>query len=108
MECLHGDLIVSSHQEPAIASLVNEIGRPRQAAGGGKFVVEASLVGSSGSNGRVERSIQSAQDQVRVMRLSLQDCWKVDEVGRDRTLHDRVMAEKAKPLPMEFGELVQW
>ena len=32
----------------------------------------------------------------------------MDAVGRDRTPHERVMAEKAKPLPMEFGELVQW
>ena len=91
---------------------------------------EASLVGSSGSNCRVERSIQSAQDHVREMRVSLQDRWKVDashrhavfswmleyeayllnwcEVGRDRTACERGKAKKAKPLPTEFGELVQW
>ena len=55
-----------SDQEPAITSLVNEVGRLRGAAGGGRFIVEASPVGSSGSNGRVERAIQSVQDQVRV------------------------------------------
>ena len=76
--CLHGDLIVRSDQEPAITSLVNEVGRLRGAAGGGRFIVEASPVGSSGSNGRVERAIQSVQDQVRVMRVALQDRWKVD------------------------------
>ena len=62
--CFHGDLIVRSDQEPAITSLVNEVGRLRGAAGGGKFIVEASPVGSSGSNGRVEMSTQSVQDQV--------------------------------------------
>ena len=35
-------------------------------------------MGSSGSNGRVERAIQSVQDQVTVMRVALQDRWKVD------------------------------
>ena len=88
-------------------------------------------MGSSGSNGRVERAIQSVQDQVRVMRVALQDRWKVDvshrhavfpwmleyaahllnryEVGRDgRTAYERLKAKKAKPLGMEFGELVQW
>ena len=53
--CLHGDLIVRSDQEPAIMSLVNEVGWLRGAAGAGRFIVEASPVGSSGSNGRVER-----------------------------------------------------
>ena len=95
------------------------------------FIVEASPVGSSGSNGRVERAIQSVQDQVRVMRVAFQDRWKVDvshrhavfpwmleyaahllnryEVGRDgRTAFERLKAKKAKPLGMEFGELVQW
>ena len=118
--CLDGDLIVRSDQEPAITSLVNEVGRLRGAAGGGRFTVEASPVGSSGSNGRVERAIQSVQDQVRVMRVALQDRWKVDvshrhavfpwmleyaahllnryEVGRDgRTAYERLKAKKAKP-----------
>ena len=64
--CLHGDLIVSSHQEPAIASLVNEIGRPRQ-----------------------------AQDQVRETRVSLQDRWKVDasHVRGGSTSHGQREAE---------------
>ena len=54
--CLHGDLIVRSDQEPTISSLVNEVGRLRGAAGGGRFIVEASPMGSSGSSGRVERA----------------------------------------------------
>ena len=37
---LHGDLIARSDQEPAITSLVNEIGLLRGAAGGGRFIVE--------------------------------------------------------------------
>ena len=46
--CLHGDLIVRSDQEPAITSLVNEVGRLRGAAGGGRFIVEASPGGRVG------------------------------------------------------------
>ena len=65
------------------------------------------------------------------MRVALQDRWKVDvshhhavfpwmfecaahllnryEVGRDgRTACERLKAKKAKPLGMEFGELIQW
>ena len=125
--CFHGDLIVRSDQEPAITSLLNEVGRLRGAAGGGSFIVEASPVGSSGSNARVERATQSVQDQVRVMRVALQGRWKVDvshrhavfpwmleyaahllnryEVGRDgRTAYERLKAKKTKPLGMEFGE----
>ena len=67
VECLHGDLTVRSDQEPAITSLVNEIGLLRGAAGGGKFIVEASPVRSSQSNGRVERAIQSVNLDVRTM-----------------------------------------
>ena len=103
-----GVLSRRSHCEVPSGAGHRELGQRDWPAASGKFVVEASLVRPSGSNGRVKRSIQSAQDQVRVLRVSLQDRWKVDEVGPDRTLHERVMAEKAKPLPMEFGELVQW
>ena len=66
------DLIVKSDQEPAIVAVVNEVGRVRAAAGGGKYIVEASPVGSSGSNGVVERAIRSVEQQVRVMRDALE------------------------------------
>ena len=56
--CEYNDIIVKSDHEPAIISIVNEVARLRAAAGGGKFIVEGSPVGSSASNdGVVERAI---------------------------------------------------
>ena len=43
--CLFGDAIVKSDQEPAVKTLVDEMGRHRAAAGGGRWVVEYSPVG---------------------------------------------------------------
>jgi hypothetical protein len=53
--CEHGDITVKSDQEPAMKAIINEIGRVRAAAGGGKMVVESSPVGQSQSNGIAER-----------------------------------------------------
>ena len=68
-----GDLIVKSDQEPAIMSIVTEIGRIRAAAGGG----ENSPVGSSASNGVVERAIRSVEQQTRVLKSGLEERWGV-------------------------------
>ena len=43
--CLHGDVIVKSDQENEIKCVVEEIGRHRGAAGGGRWIVENSPVG---------------------------------------------------------------
>ena len=66
--CLQCDVVAKSDQEPAITSIVSEVGRIRAATGGGRNIVESSLVGSSGSNGVVERAIRSVEQQVRVMK----------------------------------------
>ena len=76
--CLSGDVIVKSDQEPAIKSLAGEIGRHRAAAGGGRWVEECSPVGASAANGMVERGIQSVQAQVRVLKLALENRYKVE------------------------------
>ena len=55
-----------SDQEPAVASIVEDVGRRRD-----------SLVGSSASNGVVERAIQSLQQQIWVSKLALEDKWKM-------------------------------
>ena len=49
----------------------------RAVGGGGRWICENSLVGSSASNGAVEKAIQPVQQQVRVLKLALEDTWKV-------------------------------
>ena len=57
--CEQGDIIVKCDQEPAMIALMSEIGRLRAAVGQGKCIPEHSPVGSSASNGFIERGIQS-------------------------------------------------
>jgi hypothetical protein len=59
--CAQCDIIVKSDQEPAITSIVAEVGRVRAAAGGGRYIIETSPVDSSSSNGVVERAIRSVE-----------------------------------------------
>ena len=127
----HGDVIVKSDNEPAVKSLVEEWGRLRAAEGGGKMVVENSPVGSSQSNGVVERGIQTVQGMIRTLRSALEDRWGVKleadhvvwtwmveyagwlvtrgEVGKDgKTAYERIKGKAAKLVGMEFGEGVLW
>ena len=71
--CKHGDIILKSDQEPAIMSLVSDISKMRSEKGGvGRTIEEASPVGSSSSNGIVERGVQSVEEQVRVLVSALE------------------------------------
>jgi hypothetical protein len=129
--CQYGDIIVRADQEPAIACIVNEVGRLRAIAGGGRYVVENSPVGASASNGMVERAIQSVQGQVRVLKLAAEKRWGVEiphrhpvvpwmveyaafllnrfEVGHDgKTAYERLKCKRARTLGIEFGEGVLW
>ena len=56
------DFVIKSDQEPAIAFLVGEIIRRRQA----KTLLEHPPVASSQVNGYIERAVQSVSGQVRV------------------------------------------
>ena len=58
-------------------SLVEDVGRRRAAVGGGRWICENSQVGSSASNGVAERAIQSVQQQVRVLKLAVEDKWNM-------------------------------
>lgn len=69
---LHGDLVVRSDQEVAINHVVEEVRKRRASSGGGKCILEQSPVGSSASNGVVERAIQLVQGQARVMKVALE------------------------------------
>ena len=67
-----GELTVKSDQEASIQAVIAEVGRLRATeAGAGKPIVEVSPVGSSGSNGVIERAVRSVEQQVRVMRSAL-------------------------------------
>ena len=88
-------------------------------------------VKSSASNGVVERGIQSAQGQIRVLKDGLESRWKREIAavecivpwivewsahvlsrfgeGKDgRTAFERCNGKKAKHLGIEFGEAVLW
>ena len=127
--CGQLDILVKSDQEPAIMAIVEEVGRVRSATSQGRYVVEHSPVGSSASNGIVERAIQSVEQQVRVLKSSLEDRWKVHiparhsvvpwlveysafllnrfEVGRDgKTAYERCKGKQAKTAGLEFGEAI--
>jgi hypothetical protein len=127
----HVDITVKSDQEPAMNSLIREVGRHRAAGGGGRMVVEASPKGDSKGNGIVERAIKSVEAQVRVMRSALEDRikgkleadhpvfpWMAEygallinrfEVGKDgMTAYERNKKKKAKTLGLEFGEALLW
>ena len=127
----YGDLTVKSDQEPAIQKVIEDVGKLRAIAGGGKYVVENSPVGSSASNGVIERGIQAISGQARVLLDALESrcgveieyghpilCYIIEyaaflinrfEVGHDgRTPYERCKGKKAKTMGIEFGEAVLW
>ena len=129
--CLHGDNIVRSDQEPAVMSIIEEVGKMRAQRGGGRFNVENSPVGSSQSNGVEEKAIQFVQGQVRVLKLALEKRWVFQiphrhsvvpwvveyaafllnryEVGHDgKTAYELLKGKRAQTLGIEFGEGVHW
>jgi len=65
-------MIMKSDQEPAIVALVGEIAIRRSPA---KTIIEHSPVGSSQSNGIVERAIQSYEGMLRTLKGNLEDRW---------------------------------
>jgi hypothetical protein len=129
--CEMGDVIVRSDQEPAILSIIQEVGRLRAIAGGWRYICENSPVGSSQSNGMIERYVQSVQQQVRVIKSALEEKWRVTveaksavvpwmveyaaflinrfEVAQDgKTGYERCKGRKAKAMGIEFGKAVLW
>ncbi len=128
---LHGDIITKTDQEPAIKSVADGVAQLKAERGSGRVVMEHSPVGSSASNGVVERAVQSVQMQMRVMRSSLEERWlgalnaqhpvvpwlaeyashllNGFEVGRDgRTDYERCEMKPARTLGLEMGEAVLW
>ena len=123
---MEGRIIIKSDQEPAVKRLVKDL---VEARADGKSVVEESPVGSSGSNGVVERTVQAVEGQVRAILLALEDklgakvaaeepivtyipdhaMYLINrlEVGKDgKTAYERVKGKVASVLGLEFGEKV--
>ena len=125
------EINVKTDNEPAIKSLVEKIGNLRATVGAGRMVVETSPVGSSKSNGSIERGIQSVQGMMRTMRSAIEERLGVElevehaiwtwiaeysgwllnrcEVSKDgKTNYERCKGKRAKVEGFEFGEGVHW
>ena len=114
---MEGRIIIKSDQEPAVKGLVKDLVEARAE---GKSVVEESPVGSSGSNGVVERTVQAVEGLVRVILLALEAepivtyipdhaMYLINrlKVGKDgKTAYERVKGKVASVLGLEFGEKV--
>ena len=93
--------------------------------------MEESPVGSSGSNGVVERAVQGTEGQIRVILVALEErigrqvdpeeaivsfipeyaAYVVNrlEVGKDgKTSYERTRGKKATVVGLEFGEKLLW
>ena len=75
--CEDGDVTMKSDQEPAMMSILKDIGEARAVDHGGRYVLENSPVGASASNGMVERYIQSVGGQVRSLKSALEQRWNM-------------------------------
>ena len=123
-----GSIIIKTDQEPAIKLLVKCLVEER---GDECTLVEEAPVGSKGSNGIVERAVQTIEGQVRVMKLALEDRlgMSIDAeanvmtflaeyagylvnrlvVGKDgKTSYERAKGKAATVMGLEFGEKVLW
>ena len=121
-------IIMKTDQELSVKALVQDVVKERE---DGRTVVEESPKESSGSNGVVERAVQSIEGQVRVVLLALEDkigrqldpqepiaafipeyaAYVLNrlEVGKDgKTAYERARGKKATVVGLEFGEKVLW
>ena len=125
------DIIVKSDNEPALTSLIASWSTMRAMTSGTRMIIDNSSVGSSKSNGVVERAIQSVQGTIRTIRSDIEGRWgvKIDathsiwpwiaeragflltrfEVGRDgKTSYERPKGKSAKVQGMAFAEGILW
>ena len=122
------DVILKTDQEPAIKFLVDDICTART---GARTICEMAPKGSKGSNGVVERAVQSVEQFIRTMKSALDErmnikidtlhpvlTWMCDyagllmnrmEVSTDgKTAYERVKGKRAEVVGLEFGEKVLW
>ena len=121
-------IIMKTDQEPSVVNLVEDVVKAREE---GRTIVEESPVGSSGSNGVVERAAQSIEGQIRVILLALEErigrqanpqeavatfmpeyaAYLLNrlEVGKDgKTAYERAKGKVATVVGLEFGEKLLW
>ena len=121
-------ITLKTDQEPSVKALIEDIVAEREE---GRTVTEESPVGSSGSNGVVERAVQGVEGHIRVVLLAFEERVgrQVDplepivsfipeyaayvlnrlEVGKDgKTSFERARGKKATVVGLEFGEKVLW
>jgi hypothetical protein len=126
-----GDIVIKTDQEPAIKYLVKDLVAERGSEPGHKTLVEESPVGSSVSNGVVERAVQGVEGQIRVLKLALEErigakipashcvvtflaeysAYLLNrlEVGKDgKTSWERSRGKSASVMGVEFGEKVMF
>ena len=70
------DIIVKSDNEPAVTILIALWSTMRAMTSGSRMIIENSPVGSSKSNGIVERAIQSVQGMIRTIRSDIEGRWE--------------------------------
>jgi hypothetical protein len=122
------DVILKTDQEAAIKFLVDDVCMNRT---GARTIKELVPKGSKGSNGVVERAVQSVEQVLRTMKSALDERMgvKIDikhpintwlcefagymmnrmEVASDgKTPYERIKGKKAEVLGLEFGEKVLW
>jgi hypothetical protein len=121
-------IVFETDQEPALRSLVEDV---KQKRGGARAVVEESPAGSTQSNVRAERAVQTVKVQARALKIALEERLGVEideshrvvaglvdraaslvnrcQVGSDgETACERVRGRRAKAAGFEFGEKVLW
>ena len=122
------EIILKTDQEPATEALMADVVKTRGAA---ITILEKSPVGSSGSNGVVERGVQSVEGLIRTFMSACQErmCTRIKleekilifmaeyaaylinrlEVGKDgKTAYERCCGKRATVLAIEFGEKLLW
>ena len=122
------EINLKTDQEPAIDALLADVVKTRGAA---ITVLEKSPVGSSGSNGVVERGVQGVECLIRTLlsaceerygiRIKLQEKLVIFmaeyavylinrlEVGKDgKTTYERCRGKRSTVMAIEFGEKLLW
>ena len=122
------EIVLKTDQEPAIEALMEDVIKTR-----GKEItlLERSPVGSSGSNGLVERGVQSVEGVIRTLKSALEErigariraeekivifiaeyaAYLINrrEVGKDgKTAYERNKGKKGLVMAVEFGEKLLW
>ena len=118
------EIIIKSDQENSIEALMRDVVKSR---GKEITILETSPVGSSGSNGVVERGVQSIEGMIRTLRSAAEARMNIAigpeekilifaaeyaaflinrlEIGKDgKTAYERCRGKRAAVLAVEFGE----